>query len=112
MSNCTTPYTHKRGDSLDLVVTIPARFADGYFADFDVASQVRTQEGGTKVADLVCEWLDPLTTRSLRLKCINTTTWPTGSAKFDVQFKRTSDGFTLSTTTEQMFIVEDVTRDD
>jgi hypothetical protein len=112
MNNCNTPYTHKRGDSLDLVVTIPARFADGYFDGFDVASQIRTQEGGAKVADLECEWLDPLTTRSLRLKCIDTTSWPTGTAKFDVQFKRASDGFVLSTETAQMFIVEDVTRDD
>lgn len=112
MSCNTEPIVHKRGDSLDLVVTIPARFADGYFDGYTVASQIRMQEGGAKVADLDCSWLDPATTRSLRLTCIDTSGWPTGTAKFDVRFKRTSDGFVLSTTTGQIFLVEDVTRDD
>jgi hypothetical protein len=107
-----TPYTHKRGDSLDLVVAVPARFADGYFTGYEVASQIRAQEGGAKVADLTCEWLDAATTRNLRLTCLDTTAWPVLPAEFDVQFKRTSDGFVISTTTQPMYIVKDVTRDD
>lgn len=107
----TEPYAHKKGDSLDLVVTIPARFADGYFAGYEIASQVRTM-AGIKVSDLGCAWLDAATTRSMRLSCLDTTGWPVGAAKFDVQFKRVSDGFVLSSTTAPMHILDDVTRTD
>lgn len=105
----TQTYTHKRGDSFDLLVTIPAQFADGYFVGHTVASQIR-QSDGTKVADLDCAWGDALTTRALRLTCLVTTAWPTGPALFDVQFTRTSDGFVFSSTTAQIIIVPDQTR--
>lgn len=106
----TRTYTHKRGDSFDLLVTIPAQFADGYFVGHTVASQIR-QPDGTKVADLDCAWVDALTTRALRLTCLVTTAWPTGPAQFDVQFKRTSDNFVLSSTTAQILIAPDITRE-
>lgn len=105
----TNTYTHKRGDSFDLLVTIPAQFPDGYFVGHTVASQIR-QPDGTKVADLDCAWVDALTTRALRLTCLVTTAWPTGPALFDVQFTRTADGFVLSSSTAQIIIVQDQTR--
>lgn len=105
-------YTHKRGDSFDILVTIPPRFADGYFAGYTVTSQIRKPGAdGAKVADLACAWVDALTTRALRLQCIDTAAWPTGPAQFDVQFRRTSDGFVLSSTTAQIAILPDVTRE-
>lgn len=105
----TNTYTHKRGDSFDLLVTIPAQFPDGYFVGHAVASQIR-QPDGTKVADLDCAWVDALTTRALRLTCLVTTAWPIGPALFDVQFTRTADGFVLSSSTAQIIIVPDQTR--
>lgn len=111
MSNTYPPNTHKRGDSFDRVGAMPAQFADGYFVGWTVASQIRTASG-TLVADLVCTWLDNATTRDLRLTKIDTTAWPAGEAKIDVQFKRTSDGFTFSSETETLWIVGDVTHDD
>lgn len=111
MSNTCTPNTHKRGDSFDRVGEMPAQFADGYFVGWTVACQVRTTSG-TLVADMDCSWLDAVTTRHLRLKKIDTTAWPVGEARIDVQFKRTSDGFTMSSETETVWIVGDVTRDD
>ncbi len=104
-----TPYNHKRGDSFELVCGVPARFADGYFAGYEVTSQIRSQ-AGVKLADLTCTWLNAATTRSLRLTCIDTTAWAPGIARLDVQFKRTSDGFVTSSTTTQMYILDDVTR--
>ena len=106
-----TTLTHKRGDSFDLLVSIPTRFADGYFAGHEMRSQVRTADG-VKLADLGCAWLDDATTRTLRLTCLDTANWVVGTAKFDVQFKRTADNFVLSSTTAALYIVEDVTRDD
>lgn len=107
---CSTPYTHKRGASFDVLVTIPAQFADGYFADFDVASQARKLDD-TLVASLTCEWVDPVTTRSLRLTCVDTTAWPIGPALIDVRFKRASDGFAIVSTSAQVIVVKDVTRE-
>lgn len=101
--------THKRGDSFDLLVTIPAAWPDGYFADHTVAAQVRVLGAGTKLADLTVAWVDPLTTRTLRLTSLNTTAWPLCTAFFDVQFTRVSDGFVTSTTATQMYILEDAT---
>lgn len=105
----TQTYTHKRGDSFDLLATIPAAWPDGYFADHTVAAQMRVLGAGTKIADLTAAWVDPLTTRTLRLTSLNTTAWPLCAAFFDVQFTRTSDGFVTSTTTTQIYILEDAT---
>lgn len=109
MTTC-TPDTHKRGDSFDRVGEMPAFFADGYFVGWEVASQIRTAEG-VKVADMECAWLDDVTTRNLRLTKIDTTAWPVGEAKIDVEFKRTADGFKFSSATETLWIIGDVTQD-
>ncbi|MNI40600.1 hypothetical protein D3C85_650580 [compost metagenome] len=102
---------HKRGDSFDRLVHIPLAFADGYFTGWTVTAQVRTAQYSAAIDDLVCTWVDPTKTRILSIKCLNTTAWPIGLAEMDVQFTRTSDGYTTSTSTLQFEIVRDVTRE-
>ncbi|WP_440105429.1 hypothetical protein [Acidovorax sp. BL-A-41-H1] len=110
MTCSTTPQPHKRGASFDELIVIPSQFADGYFADFTPASQVRTLDG-TLVANLTCEWVDPVTTRALRLTCLDTTAWPIGPVLIDARFKRAGDGYVISTTSAQLIVVKDVTRE-
>ena len=100
----------KRGDSFDYVTTIPDTFADGYFAGWTVAAQVRDPVKGTLIAQLDTSWLNPVTTRQMRLLKIDTRAWPVGTLAFDVQFTRTSDSYVLSTATETMTIIKDVTQ--
>ncbi|QNR53848.1 hypothetical protein phiK7A1_060 [Pseudomonas phage phiK7A1] len=101
---------HKRGDSFDRLTNIPEAFSDGYFVGWTVTAQIRTARYGEVIADLVCAWVDPATTRILSIKCLDTKPWPVGPAEMDVQFVRTSDGYTMSTSTLQFNIVRDVTR--
>lgn len=100
--------THKRGDSFDVLVPIPAFFPDGYFAGCVVESEMWTLDRKF-IAALECNWTDPATTRSLRLVCLDTKAWPEGAAQTDIQFTRTSDGFVYTTSTELLFILGDVT---
>ena len=107
-----TYYEHKCGDSLDLAVVLPDTFTDGYFTGYDVACQIRNVgSNGALIAEITCTWVDPATTRTLRLQCLNTKTWPSGPAHFDVQFTKRTDGFVLSSKTSTIFIVDDVTRE-
>lgn len=100
---------HKRGDSFDQIATIPVNFADGYFIGWAVTAQVRTQFGAI-LSDIICTWVDPLTTRMLNLKAIDTSAWAVGLAEFDVQFRRASDDYTISTETLQINVIKDVTQ--
>lgn len=105
-------FVHKCGDSFDILVSIPPTFSDGYFVGYTVTSQIRKPSAdGAKIADLTCTWVDALTTRALRLQCLNTSAWTSGAAVFDVQFRRTSDGFVMSSTTAQLSLVPDVTQE-
>lgn len=98
----------KQGDSFDRLLTIPVGFEDGFFVGWGVSSQLIDSDGA--VLDRIdTEWADPLTTRTLRLFKIDTTAWPQGSAIFDVQFTRASDGYVVSTTTAKLKITKDVT---
>lgn len=100
----------KRGDSFDYGVEIPSEFADGHFVGWTVASQLRTNNSkAALIATFDTSWANPATTRQLRLLKIDTTDWPLGSAVFDVQFTRTSDGYRLSTETAEVIVVKDVT---
>jgi hypothetical protein len=101
---------HKRGDSFDYVTTIPTTFADGYFVGWTVAAQVRNAKTDALVASLTATWVDAATTRALKLLHIDTSAWPLGPMEMDVQFTRTSDGYTLSTSTVQFNTIKDVTR--
>lgn len=112
---------HKRGDTFDYVATIPDTFTDGYFVGWDVTAQVRKAASGPLaqlsapvdgelVAQLDVTWTDPATTRELRLLKIDTKDWPLVPLEFDVQFRRVSDGYTLSTATEKLVVIKDVTQ--
>lgn len=100
---------HKRGDSFDYFIEIPLDFPDGYFGEWGVSAQLRDQENDTLVAQLDAQWADPVTTRRLDLKKLNTRSWPLTSCEFDVQFVRTVDSYTMSTNTVVVEIVKDVT---
>jgi hypothetical protein len=101
--------THKRGDTLDLIANIPSKFADGYFIGFATRCQIRT-ETGALISDSQCGWVDPETTRAVRITVADTEQWPTGNAVYDVQFVRSGDSFTISSTTQAISIVKDITR--
>lgn len=99
---------HKRGNTLDLLIQIPSEFIDGYFVDWTHSAQARTS-GDLLVANLVTSWVDPLTTRYLNVKCLDTKAWPVGKVEFDVRFVRTSDNHTISTSTGIIYVVKDIT---
>lgn len=101
--------THKRGDTLDLIANIPSKFADGYFVGFATRCQIRT-EAGALIAESVCSWVDPVTTRSVQIFVADTSEWPTGNAVYDVQFVRSGDNFTISSNTASLSVVKDITR--
>lgn len=104
------PIEIKRGDSFDYGVAIPSEFSDGHFVGWTVASQLRRNNTqGSLIATFETSWDNPATTRMLRLLKIDTTGWPLGSAIFDVQFTRVSDGYRLSTETAEVIVVKDVT---
>jgi hypothetical protein len=88
---------------------IPSKFADGYFIGFATRCQIRTDTGAL-IAESQCSWLDPATTRTVRIFVADTKDWPTVSAVYDVQFVRGGDGFTISSNTQSLSIVRDITR--
>lgn len=100
----------KRGDSFDRLANIPEAFADGHFVGWTITAQVRTAQYGKLLAELECTWVDPLTTRILSVKAIDTRNWIVGDAEMDIQFVRDSDGYTISTSTVVFNVVRDVTR--
>ena len=101
---------HKCGDTFDYVATIPSTFPDGHFAGWNVSAHVRNALSGVLIAELDVSWVDPDTTRTLRLLKIDTSAWAPCQALFDIQFTRTSDGYKLSTATKELTLLKDVTR--
>lgn len=106
-----TPIRHKRGDTFDRLLVIPADFADGYWVGWTVTAQIRTARGKL-ISDLVATWADPAsTTRTLRLFDATTQDWPIADDhEIDVQFVRISDGTKRSTETLIVTVVRDVTQ--
>lgn len=102
--------TTKRGDSFEFLATLPSDYPDGYFVGWEVSSQIRTKQYQNLVAELTCEWVDPVTTRTVKVSKIVTTDWTVGVAEMDVQFVRTSDQTTVSTDTIEVNIIKDITR--
>lgn len=107
-------YQHKRGDTFDYILTIPVSdgdegYADGFFVGWTAAAQLRVHQGDALIADLECEWVNPSTTRELRLYKEGTEDWPIRQLALDVQFTRTSDDYVLSSATAVIQIVRDVT---
>jgi len=101
---------HKRGDTFDQLFVIPDIFIDGYFAPWTVTAQIRTAKYGTLISELTCTWVDPLTTRLLKIQDFETNDWFVGSAELDVQFYNPVTTYTLSTDTLSVEIVKDITR--
>jgi len=103
---------HKRGDTFDYIAAIPLTKPDGYFEGFVPTCQIRTLKGAV-LAEVETAWVDPALTRLITLKCDAdvTETWKIGPAKMDIQFRRASDNYVQSTTTIELEIVEDITRD-
>jgi len=109
---------HKRGDSFSRLTEIPVTnedgspaFADGYFVGWTVRAQVRTAKFDKFLSELECSWVDPLTTRILRVQDFDTKNWELGPAEMDVEFTRVSDNFIQSTATLSFDVIKDVTRE-
>lgn len=101
--------SHKRGDSFDIVASIPGDFADAYFVGWDVSSQIRDMFG-TVQANLACNWLDPATTRNLSLQALDTSSWAVGSYMMDVKFSRPgSPPYVVRTDTIELHVMREVT---
>lgn len=103
---------HIHGDTFDYVVTLPTSFANGYFSDWTVTSQVRTSRYQQFVAEINCTWLDSITTRDLKIFALSTTSWPVADCEMDIQFVRNSDKYTFSSNLISISVLKDVTRPD
>ncbi len=103
----TETFSLKRGASFHVLIRIPSAFPDGHFVGWTLQSQARTEED-VLLADLDATWEDPLTTRVIALKCLNTTAWSVGQAQFDVKLTN-PDGFVLPTDTAIFYVVRGAT---
>lgn len=97
----------KRGASFHVLIRIPSAFPDGHFVGWTLQSQARTEEDEL-LADLEASWEDPLTTRVLVLKCLDTNAWIVGPAQFDVKLTA-PDGFVLPTDTAIFYVLRGAT---
>lgn len=104
--------THIHGTTFDYVIPMPDSFADGYFVSWNVYAQIRTTKYPKLVTDLVCTWVDTVTTRDLKLFTLDTTSWPLEACEMDVKFVRKSDNYTFSSNIEPITIAKCVTQPD
>lgn len=100
---------HKRGDSFYYKATLPVSYPTGYFVDWTVSCEIFTTKGNYFVSQAVCSWEDENTTRVLQIGVTDTSDWPLQDLVFDVQFIRNSDGFKISSTTNFISVVPDIT---
>lgn len=103
------PIEIKRGDSFSQIIGVSEIFSEGYFRGWEVTSTLRAIKGDKLVAPLEVEWVDPISTRWIHLKAMDTSSWPFGKAALDIQFKRASDGHTISSETLYVVISKDMT---
>lgn len=99
-----TGWEFKRGAGFDLTLRVPSEFADGHFAGWTVESKVRTPSFSL-VAALTADWVDPVTTRHVRLQFLDTRAWPVGEVHFDVVFVSPS-GFRWPTKTSSFTVTK------
>lgn len=99
--------THKRGDGFDVALQLPANYWDGFFVGWALKAQVRSAADAL-VAELDCEWGDPLTTRVIRARKADTADWPIAPLYFDVQLSKTGE-LTQSTETVTVYCQKDAT---
>ena len=100
--------TISRGATLDIALRIPDGFADGYLSSWVPTSQIRTLSDQL-VATLDVQWVDPATARYLRLRCADTSDWPTDPAAFDVRLTSPA-GYRLQSKSHQLLITRGETR--
>lgn len=93
---------HKRGDTFAYAGTIPAEID---FAGATVTSQIRN-EGGRLVAVVAVVVQDT----AIQLRVNETNNWPIGKVFLDIQFKFPG-GDVLSTSTETIKVIPDITRE-
>lgn len=109
-STCKTkPIEIKQGASLRILGRIPTAFADGYFAGWALASQMRNAKTGALLAALNIEWDNPATTRVLVITCDDTAGWAPCEAEFDIRLT-SPDDFKLYTRTAQAYVLKGVTQ--
>lgn len=101
--------TVKRGDTFDQLVSLPDTFADGYFVDWTITSQIRTAKYSRLIAEFSPTWLDPVTTRVIKLFMLDTQSWPIDTLQIDIQFTRNSDSYIISTQTIDVIVIKDIT---
>lgn len=101
---------HKRGDTFNYVAAIPLSAPDGHFAEFTPLCQIR-RKNGDLLATLTTSWVNPTTARLIHLRCeaADTELWPIASALLDVELRRVSDDYVISTKTIELNIVKDIT---
>jgi hypothetical protein len=103
---------HKRGDTFEHVLVLAPVVAEGEMAGFEPTSQIRTSRGEL-IADLECSWVDDPARTLVRIFLEDTSQWSPGyNHEMDVQFFRSSDGYTRSTQTILVRVVKDITQPD
>lgn len=98
-------FSHKRGDTFDYAgtLTLPA-------GTWTPTAQVR--QGDTLIADLTATLEDPSGGETaVRVVATDTTAWPLGTMRFDIQFDGVG-GQVISTDTVAFKVVADITRDE
>ncbi len=109
MSTCSTTHrTIVRGANLDIAMRMPDGFPDGHLAGWVATSQIRTY-ADVLIATLDVQWVDPLTTRYLRLRHADTSAWPVGPAVFDIRLTSPA-GYRMQSLPHQLSIVRGETR--
>lgn len=95
---------HKIGDVWDMSGEVSVTEDGAVLPDMTgwvPSSQLRTLNG-TLIATFTCSWVDA-TQRLVRVRAINTGSWPAGPAIFDLRFTSPT-GDSISTSTEQVML--------
>lgn len=89
----------KAGSTFSWTYDIPPEYADGYFANgWTMHSQAVDVDTGEMAQNLLPQWVNPATTRSVQVASNDTDGWPR-AVLVDVLFRRTIDGLKLSSDT-------------
>jgi hypothetical protein len=101
--------THKRGDTFDHSGQFTSSGSEpvSSLAGWEIRSQARSLNGDL-VSDFEASWIDA-SQRSFRLRAPDTSSWPIGSIKVDIQLT-SPGGDVVSSPTFSIDIVDDVTK--
>lgn len=106
-----TENKHKRGDTFEVSGQVSVALDDGQINDFTGwAGKCQIRDGaGNLIAELGFEWLDQVQGIVRIFSTASTQDWPIGPVRTDVQLTA-PDGVVVSTDTQVIEIVEDITR--